>query len=318
VTDQQHKAYEYFFKQGFLPVNKESYPVFKSYDGKDSRLFETTATSSTRWGFSYQAIYKIIYGYLCSLWFNKDGSLYCIVQQPDAAGASLQDLVDTLYKLYQEAGFPALQLWAIEERFLEGYQHIQGYAIKAEYSDDWSEYAYRTKDILELSGGVNLNKRNRLKKFFKQPNISFQALTKENIPICFELEETWCRQQDCQACMSFTGCAKKSLEIMLGLFDKRIYEGILGGVDTSPVAYAIWEKLNEHIAVLYFAKANLTDFNVYLYYTLVKQYLSEVEYINIGHDMGKAGLRTFKKHLGSHERWRKYLCTFTKAGEQSL
>ncbi|MDR0721164.1 MAG: phosphatidylglycerol lysyltransferase domain-containing protein [Treponema sp.] len=315
MTEQQHKAYEYFRNQGFLPVNKESYPVFKSYDGKDSRLFETTAMISTVWAFAYQTIYKIIYGYLCSLWFNKDGSIYCIVQEPDATVASLQELVDTLYELYHAADLPALQLWTIEERFLKAYQNIQGYAIKADYSDDWSEYAYRPQHILEIPGKINANKRNCLNKFIAAPNVSVLPITKENIHICFELEDVWCSKQDCQLCASFSGCEKKALEDMVDMFDDRICNGIFGCVDNIPVAYAIWEKRNEKIAILYFAKANLTDFNVYLYYILVKLYLSEVEYINIGHDMGKAGLRMFKKRLGSHERWKKYLCTFTKSSE---
>ncbi|MDR2393884.1 MAG: hypothetical protein LBD93_07000 [Treponema sp.] len=299
-------------------MDTESYPVFKRYDGKDSRLFETTATTSTIWGFSYQAIYKIIYGYLCSLWFNKDGSLYCIVQQPDVAGASLQDLVDTLYKLYQEAGFPALQIWAVEERFLEWYQHIQGYAIKAEYSDDWSEYAYRTKDILELSGGVNFYKRKRLKPYLNMPHVSIIPLTKENFHICFEVEEAWCHQQDCPLCESFSGCAKKSLELMADIFDERIHKGILGYIDNMPVGYAICEQINKQIVILYFGKASIANFNVSLYYMVIKMYFSSVVYLNNGHDMGKDGLRIFKKHLSTHELWRKYLCTFTKAGDQSL
>jgi hypothetical protein len=120
MTDQQHKAYEYFLKQGFLPVDKESYPVFKRYDGAESRLLETTATTCTIWGFAYNAIYTIIHGYLCSLWFYENSSVYCILQQPSAG----QDLVDTLYNLYQEAGLPALQLWAIEDRFLKAYENI--------------------------------------------------------------------------------------------------------------------------------------------------------------------------------------------------
>jgi hypothetical protein len=143
-------------------------------------------------------------------------------------------------------------------------------------------------------------------------NISLCPINGENIRLCFEIENEWCKNQDCEYCASFSGCAKKSLEIMIDIFDERVYGGFFGCIDNIPVAYAIWERINEKIAFVYFAKSNVPNFNVYLYYMMVKMYLSDVEYINISSDMGKQGLRTFKKHLGSYELWPKYLCILTK------
>jgi hypothetical protein len=34
--------------------------------------------------------------------------------------------------------------------------------------------------------------------------------------------------------------------------------------------------------------------------------------LNLNEDMGKEGLRQFKKHLGVYEHLRKYLCTYKK------
>jgi hypothetical protein len=276
---------------------------------------ETTATTSTIWGFAFNALCKIIQSYLCSVWFYQNGAIYIIVQKPAPnAECSVQEIVDTLYEICRLAGMPALYIWAIEERFLKEYMAVKGYDIASEYSDDWSEYTYRKDDLLELSGGVNLNKRTRLKKFINATNISLQPLTVENIKICLDIEEEWCSHQDCEQCGAFAGCAKTSLEIMIDIFDRSIYDGVLAYIDDAPVAYAIWEKTNKKIAFIYFAKSNVSDFNVYLYYTMVKMHFSDVEYINVGHDMGKQGLRTFKKHLSAYKLLCKYLCTFTKAG----
>jgi hypothetical protein len=74
--------------------------------------------------------------------------------------------------------------------------------------------------------------------------------------------------------------------------------------------------LNKYM--LYFLKESIANFNMYLYYTVVKMYFSSVACLNNGHDMGKEGLRTFKKHLGAHELWRKYLCTFTRTDEEKV
>jgi hypothetical protein len=318
MLEHQKKAYAYFQKEGFLPVGKESYSLFKKYDHDDVRLHETSATVSTIWAFAYNAIYKVVGGYLCSVWFYRGGEVYVIVQHPrETRDFSLQDVVDTLYGFAAGAGLPSLHIWAVEERFLAEYLAVKGYEITSGYSDDWSEYAYRIGDLLELSGGVNLNKRNRLKKFLNRQDISLLPIDAGNIRTCLEIEDQWCRRQDCEYCGSFTGCARKSLEAMIGIFDSGVYGGIFGCIDNVPAGYAIWEKRSKKVAFLYFAKANVADFNVYLYYILAKAYLSGTEYLNIGHDMGKPGLRTFKKHLSSHELWRKYLCVFTKAGERT-
>jgi hypothetical protein len=42
---------------------------------------------------------------------------------------------------------------------------------------------------------------------------------------------------------------------------------------------------------------------------MARDYLEGVEYLNNGYDMGKPGLRGFKKHLSAHTMMGKYLCT---------
>jgi hypothetical protein len=173
---------------------------------------------------------------------------------------------------------------------------------------------YRTEDLIELSGGINLNKRNRVKKFSAKPNVQLKPITHENIGLCLEIQQQWCLHRDCVFCASFAGCEKKSLEIMTGIFDDRIYDGIYGYIDGNPAGYAVWEKKNETLSYLYFGKAIIQDFFAFLIYTAVKDHLSGVTYFNIGEDMGNPGLRTFKKHMGVHELWKKYLCTYVKKG----
>jgi hypothetical protein len=318
MDQRQNKVYNCFLEEGFLPISRDAYPLFKEYDKGGILLHETTATVSIIWAFAYNALYKIIQRHLCSVWFYQNGAVYIIVQRPasadpaESSGCSLRTLIDALYKLSSRVGLPSLQIWAVEERFKEEYQTIGGYVITNEYNDDWSEYAYLRADILELSGERNFYKRKRLKKYLDAPNVSLRPMTVENVRICLEVEEEWCRRQDCEYCGSFTGCAKKSLELMFDVFDDTVYNGLLGYIDNIPVGYAIWEKVDDTIAFVYFAKANVPGFNVYLYYMMSKEYLFGVKYINNGHDMGKPGLRVFKQHLSVHELWRKYLFTFFK------
>jgi hypothetical protein len=241
------------------------------------------------------------------------------------------------------AGLPALRIWAVDDTLLAELRAAAGTAvgsvagdavgpagaaaaagsITAECSDDYSEYLYRVADIVEWNGGVNLNKRNSLKRCFATPDVALTPLTKDNFAVCLEIEDEWCSHQDCEACRAFAGCARDSLKNMGKIFDPAIHGGLLLYVGGKPVGYAIWEVLGAAGAALgasaalgagvtayvYFAKANITNFNVYLYYTMAKDYLPGVEFLNNGYDMGKMGLRTFKRHLGVHTMMKKYLCS---------
>jgi hypothetical protein len=222
-------------------------------------------------------------------------------------------LVDALYELSANSGLPGLQIWPVEERFLEDYKQLETYAFNAECDENWCEYVYSPQDILELSGTENYYKRKRLKKYMDVPDILIRPLTKENFSLCFKIDESWCREQDCTYCASFGGCVKKSLENMELIFDNALHCGILGYIDNVPSGYAVWEKIHK-TAIVYFAKASIPDFNMYLYYVIARDFLPStgIEYINNGPDMGKPGLRQFKRHLSAHTMLRKYRCTFEK------
>lgn len=310
---------DYFLRQGFLPMGINSFPVFKQFDSGGRQFHELTATVSSIWAFGFDAVYKIIDGHLCSIWFYKSGHVYFVIQPPRSitVAASLSQLLDTLYSMIAEAGLPALQLWAVDEGLLAELRQLEAWDILPEYSEDCSEYVYRIADIIEWNGGVNLNKRNSLKRCFNTPNVVIRPLAKENFSVCFAVEDEWCTHQDCDSCRAFAGCLKDSLKNMAVIFDNSIYDGIALYINGKPMGYAIWEIMDDgagtKTAYVYFAKSNVTNFNVYLYYMAAKEYLSAsgVEYVNNGYDMGKPGLRTFKKHLSVHELMPKYLCTLT-------
>jgi hypothetical protein len=121
------------------------------------------------------------------------------------------------------------------------------------------------------------------------------------------------------------------------IFDPAVYGGLLLYAAGKPEGYAVWELLGGKTAgggrtaecggetaesggpappeqaggtaYVYFAKANITNFNVYLYYSMAKDFLRGAEFLNNGYDMGKSGLRTFKRHLSVHRMMKKYLVT---------
>ncbi|MDR3237371.1 MAG: phosphatidylglycerol lysyltransferase domain-containing protein [Spirochaetia bacterium] len=220
-----------------------------------------------------------------------------------------------LYELSEKAGLPFFQIKFIDERFLSEFQAIQGYDIKTEFKEDNSEYVYRIQDFIDLSGKINTNKKKRLNKCFKETDLSFRPLNKENIGVCLKIQEEWCRGRDCSYCESFVGCEKKALEIMVAFFDDRFHSGLLLYQTDILVGYYIYEIVNEKLAFAYFGKSLYENGLLYILYTMSKTLLDRVKYINFSEDMGNVGIRSFKRHLGVYSHQQKYMCSFTKKYE---
>jgi hypothetical protein len=265
------------------------------------------------WRYSYFGLYKIIHGYLCSVFFHK-GEVYFTIHAPKEPDYPLSAVVGRLADLCRENGVPSLQIKFVEERFLPEYESAG--PMKAVYSDDNSEYTYRTSDFLDLSGPVNCNKRKRVRKIASMEGVSLRPMTAANMRLCAEIEAEWCARQDCAYCESFAGCEMKAVEAFFDIFDENIHTGLLLYLGEKPAGYLICEKISEKLSFLYLGKANIQDGLVYLIYMMLKEHLTGVEYINMSEDMGKPGLRLFKRHLGRYTLARKYICTYS--GRDSL
>ena len=306
----QRRVYTYLLETGFVSAGKESHAIIRDFNA-DNLLYEMTACLTVTWSGEQNSLYKIINGFLCVANFFPDEIFSFFVNRP-VSKHDLQPVVDVLYDISVKAGLEVLTIWDVEERFLDDYRRLNGYSMKAVYNDAMSEYVYSAEELLDLKGEIHYYKRKRLKMFLDKPNVSVQAMTKENVNLCLEIENQWCSLQDCGVCGSFAGCSKKTLEIMLDIFDNLVYQGIIGFVDGLPAGYLIFEKTGEDLAYVHFVKAAIPNFCVFLYYFTVQHYLNGVKQINNGADLGKQGLRLFKKQLGTHELLKKYLCTFVK------
>jgi hypothetical protein len=316
MTEQQVNAYNFFKKQGFLKADKESYSVYKNYS-QYSDLQEMSAMIVSAWSKAYNGLYSIINGCLCSIYFHKEEQPYFIIHRPVGKETALQGVIDILYDMAMEASLPEMQVKLIEERYIKEYEAVSGYNIKTEFNENDNEYAYKIKDLLELTGTVNFYKRKRLKNFFEEPLFSIRPITNETIDICSQIQENWCRHVDCVECKSYTGCEKEAIEIVISIFDDAVHSGIFLYYDENPVGFIICEKINNRIGYLYFGKANKHDGFIYLIYMMFKDYISGIEYMNMAEDLGDSGLRTFKRKLSAHELWKRYICTFSRTGDKA-
>jgi hypothetical protein len=315
ISDKILRVYNILKQRGFFPIEKNSYPLFKSYED-GNMLQEKSAVIITAWAGANNGVYKIINGYLCHLYFYEDLPVYFVIHCPETPEYSLQQIIDSLYDLSEEIGLPFLQIRYIEEQFLKNYETVEGYNTKVDYKIEDNEYVYRIEDLLQLSGSANYYKRKRIKKIQSLPDISLRPITNANVGLCAAVQETWCKDYDCNECRYFCGCEKEALEVMIDVFDDRIHQGLFLYRGEIPVGYIICEKINKTLGYLYFGKAILTDGFVYLIYKMFKEYLTGIEYMNMNDEMGNTGLRQFKMHLSAHELWKRNICTFTRKGER--
>jgi hypothetical protein len=317
MTERTRFFYKYFSAAGFNPVGKASFPLFQNFR-QDSGLIDLTPTLINTWGSSWDSLYREIAGQLCIVWFC-DGNPYhlgapfyfTVVKAENADMANIKEAVDTLHELIRNAGVPSLIIESIDTAWLELFKSVPGYNIQCGYSDDHSEYAYKTADFLDLAGTINKNKRERIGKVFKMPGLSVRDLTRENTGIVLDLENRWCEGKDCSVCGSYAGCEKKALETAVTLYDESLYRGLLLYSGGEPIGYGIGEKKGQKTAFAYFAKGLRQDYFLYVLYTMVKMYFTDIEYINLGEDMGNPGIRMFKSHIGRFEYWRKYQCCYS-------
>jgi len=314
MNDKYAHAYNFFVKEGFLPLDSRSYPLLQKYN-HCSLLQEKSAMMFITWYWNYSGLYKIIDECLCSVFLYEGQDVYWTIHRPqENAAYQLQPVIDALCELCKKAGLPFLKIKFIDESLLAEYQAVHGHSMQTTWSIDNSEYAYKTKDLTTVSGQNNYNKKRRINKFLNMDDISIRPITNKDVRLCFELEDEWCKTQDCSYCGSFIGCEKKALEMMLDVFNDTIHTGLFLYCGEKLAGYLVGEIINKKLAFLYFGKSIMNDGLVYLIYIMCKNYFSDVEYINTSEDMGHQGIRKFKKLLGDHEMWHKYIITYGLEG----
>jgi hypothetical protein len=317
---------DFLLGRGFLPVGTESYPLFRDFKGA-AVLSELTPAVSTFWTLSFNELYRVLDGCLVTVFFFDGMEPYFELNLPwdwrAVPQERLRGLIEALYDLARGAGLPGLRIYAVEEGFLERFTGIPGFTVSAEYSADHSEYVYTPADITDLSGGMNHKKHTHLNKFLDRPDITLVPMNNGNRRLFLEVEREWCGSQDCSFCAAFAGCELRALEIMGDIYDDRCFRGLLAYADDKLSGYLVWEQREEGRAYLHFGKGTIQNFFVYLIYLLARDKLGagpagaeKAGLLNINEDMGKEGLRRFKRHLGRCEQWRKYLCTYVKDGSR--
>lgn len=158
---------------------------------------------------------------------------------------------------------------------------------------DSFDYIYSQEDLAELKGRKFSSKKNKINKFKKIYNFTYEKISKDNIEDVRAFQREWTKnRQDNAIIISET----MGIEELLNNYETLGLRGGVIKVDGKIVAYAIGEKLTENMGVIHIEKG-IFDYqgsyqmiNMYV----AKEEFSDVKFINREDDFGSIGLREAK------------------------
>ena len=164
--------------------------------------------------------------------------------------------------------------------------------ILAEERDSF-DYIYLQEDLAELKGRKFSSKKNKINKFKKMYNFTYEKISKENIEDIRAFQRRWTenRKEDTIIISETLG-----IEELLNNYESLELRGGVIKVDGKIVAYAIGEKLTENMGVIHIEKGILDYQGSYQMINMyvAKEEFSDVEFINREDDFGSIGLREAK------------------------
>lgn len=182
-----------------------------------------------------------------------------------------------------------------------------GHKINFEYNDDYSDYIYKTHEFISMTGSKSKTKRggyNYISGHY--PELRYKEYSPELYSDCIAVFDKWCDSHDCSRC--FYGCEKMAFRRFMEHYNKDIHMIGLAYDGDKPLSFALCQKINSN-TMCYFFQKNSERIRGLTYWLNRQMALmhTDVEYINLGEDMGIAGLRTDKTQLRPCFLKRKYI-----------
>ena len=229
----------------------------------------------------------------------EDGFLYCrsgkngdyMYSFPIGSG----DIKKALEKLLDFVG-EDIRFYSLRECHVAYLQ--KEYPSEFEFSSflDGREYAYKSKNLIELSGRKYHQKRNHISKFMKTHTDVFLRVisSEEDLEICRNIALSWFEDK-------FESVAEKPadyepLEKAFRYFDELQYIGAILYADGQAVAFSIGEEINQDMFDVHFEKTlpEYKDAYPVINNLFVKECLEKYKYINREDDTGSLALRKAK------------------------
>jgi hypothetical protein len=281
-----------------------TFPEFKPIDIEDRELFqkifwkyqpltsEFTFTNLFMWRSYYQYEWSIHKEWLLIL-CNPLGWGYYFLQPvgPSPRTAVTYMLLEWLRSEKQQ---PEPCVERADERFAREFEAQKDFVI--EPLRDHFDYVYLTRNLIQLAGRKYHGQKNRLNKFIREHEYSYESMTPDHIDMCVRVLKEWCNWRDCQKSALLRAEFHAVNEALLHFHKLQIQGGVVF-VDHQIEGFALGEMLNEKTAVVHIEKVDpkIPEMFVVVNQLFAEKQWSETHYINREQDLGKSGLRRAKE-----------------------
>lgn len=167
---------------------------------------------------------------------------------------------------------------------------------------DYFDYVYLASDLANLEGSDYRKIRNRLNKFNRSFEHSFEEINQENFSEVKKFLKRWCLWRDCESDPILESEKKAILYSMDHFFDLKL-SGIAIRIHDKIEAISVYEKMNPDTVIVHYEKGSPDYDGIY---KAVNQETAKIvqkyaKYINRESDMGITGLRKAKMSYRPHK-----------------
>lgn len=236
---------------------------------------------------------------------NGDDAVYFFPVGGDVKGALEQLIEDSMQ-------YKSAEIFGLRKEDAELFESIYGNRFPVEPIRDAFDYVYDSENLITLRGKKYQPKRNHISFFKKNFDWSYERITRQNIPECFQMSKDWIEQST-----EPHEDIVHELEVIRCVFDNYEKLGYVGGlirIEGKVVAYTMGEELDDEMFCVHFEKAFSDIRGAYpiINQQFVENELSGYKYINREDDVGLENLR--KAKLSYHPAFllEKYSVTLSK------
>lgn len=195
---------------------------------------------------------------------------------------------------FQESGLPFLMTEVTDSYLKLLTQEFPG-KFKVEEFRKGANYIYKTTDLACLKGRKYSSKRNHIHHFFRDyPDSRLVPLTKELIPECLDVMETWYNTKDTRN--EDMKQERISINSALAHFGELDYTGACLMAGNKIAAFTLGEPVNSSTVGILVEKADYSYHGSFAVINnlFINEYWLDYPYINRDEDMGDEGMRTAK------------------------
>jgi hypothetical protein len=170
------------------------------------------------------------------------------------------------------------------------------------------DYVYLTRDLIDLPGNRNRNKRNHINQFFRAyRSYVYEEFNDRHIEAALNLQEKWCTLRRCEEDLNLLGEWDAIREILSNYRALEVAGAVII-VEGEVKAFTLGEPLSEDMALIHIEKA---DPGIPGLYQLINQQFcarrwDQMKFINREQDLGIPGLREAKLSYNPDHFVKKY------------